>query len=433
MFGLDKYGGGIGLHRIYRFCDIHSIDMEYLSDVSVVVTGSKGKGSTARFIYQTLCDSIHEVGCFTSPHLIDVAERYEFAGRRITNDVFNHYKAQVLTFSEQLRSAGDSLGEFELLFLVALKWYSDLRPRAIVWEAGIGGRYDPVRTLRAPLSVLTSVELEHTELLGNSPELIAYDKLDAIRPQGRAFISPSVSPTLRERLAAFGAAAMKNISFVSDEMSIQDVRTSCAATKFVLAENSGRHYEAQIPLVGEHQVRNAVTALVASREFLKLHGIANSLEQLAPALSRTTWPGRLERISVSPDVWIDVGHTPDSVRTVCDEFLRIYHKKDVIAVFGVSYNKLVKEIASIVEERFDTVVLARAKKNGLDIAALKNEFLHARPQIVDGCEGMSDLVAQVRELAVGSGKTVIVIGGLFLAVEFAHAWRGRDPAELNFF
>src|SRR5262245_61889922 len=112
MFGLSKYGNGIGLHRIYRYCDARAIDLTYLSDVSIVVTGSKGKGSTTRFLYEALRDSLRDVGCFTSPHLLDVTERYEFAGKRIESTVFDRCKAAALGFAHQLAAEGDSLGEF---------------------------------------------------------------------------------------------------------------------------------------------------------------------------------------------------------------------------------------------------------------------------------------------------------------------------------
>src|SRR5262245_49754878 len=154
MFGLDKYGAGIGLHRIQKFCRLHAIDIERFSKISIVVTGSKGKGSTASLIYSILSGTLGDVACFTSPHLISVTERYEFVGHAISHSKFETYRQLVFEFAEKLKKEGDALGEFELLFLVALKWFTECQPRAVVWEAGIGGRYDPVRTLRAPLSVL---------------------------------------------------------------------------------------------------------------------------------------------------------------------------------------------------------------------------------------------------------------------------------------
>ena len=81
-------------------------------------------------------------------------------------------------------------GAFEFLFLLAVLWYQDKKPDAIVWEAGIGGRYDPVRSVCATVSALTSIELEHTDILGTTEELIAYDKVDALAPGGTVILSP---------------------------------------------------------------------------------------------------------------------------------------------------------------------------------------------------------------------------------------------------
>jgi dihydrofolate synthase/folylpolyglutamate synthase len=432
MFGLKKYGRGIGLHRIYKFCDERHIDLQHISNISIVVTGSKGKGSTARFIYSALCDSLGNAGCFTSPHLIDVTERYEFNGQRIDFKQFEAYKNEVLAYSGQLEQTGDSLGEFELLFLVALRWYNDICPRAIVWEAGIGGRYDPARTLGAAISVLTSVEREHTELLGDSIELIAFDKVDAVRPWGRVLVSPSVPEELRQRLAAYGRASGKNIDFVSDKVALRHIQTSVSGTQFSIVEQEGDVCHVEIPLIGAHQARNAATALLAAQAFTNRHAKVIPLDRLARSLKNIKWPGRLERISDVPDVWIDVGHTPESVRIVCDEFLRLYTRHNAIAVLGISENKSVQEIASIVGERFDSIVLASANKNGLGIDSLFKLF-EGRTSVVCGDPDMVKLTHQMRDMLAATHRTALVVGGLFLAVEFTYAWQGNDPKTLDFF
>ena len=96
---------------------------------------------------------------------------------------FERHAETVLAFNRSLPE-GDKIGSFEFLFLLAILWFQQEKPDAIVWEAGIGGRYDPVRSVCASVSVLTSIELEHTELLGATEELIAYDKSDVVAPGG---------------------------------------------------------------------------------------------------------------------------------------------------------------------------------------------------------------------------------------------------------
>lgn len=432
MLGLDKFGDGIGLHRIIRFCRLHDIDMEFISARSIVVTGSKGKGSTARFIYSILRDVLPHVGCFTSPHLYTLLERFEHDGAYIARGLFDHHLNRALAFAQQLRGEGDRLGQFELLFLIALGWFNDLRPDCIVWEAGIGGRYDPVRVLGAVLGVLTSVEFEHTDLLGSSLEQIAFDKVDAIAPGGRIFVSPSVSSALHERLQGFGCVARKNLTFVADEIAITDIDTTVARTKFDARFKDRTSYSVTLGLLGSHQVCNAATALAAADAFLKSRAIGAPMATLIEAIAHSKLPGRMEQLAVSPDIWIDVGHTPESVRTVCDEFVRLFAGRKILAVFGVSYNKSIAEIVQIVDHRFDNVILTRAHKNGTDPAALAPYFSN-HEKILALTNSIEEAVAMVRALTTHSDQTVVVVGGLFLAVEFATAWRGQDPRSLAFF
>ena len=430
MYGLSKFGAGLGLHRILRFCDERNIDLDHLSSVSIVVTGSKGKGSTTRFTYDAVRSVFPDTGCFISPHLYNVTERYEFAGEPILPSVFEEHKREVLVFAARLADEGDSLGEFELLFLIAVSWFDRLRPRAIVWEAGIGGRYDPVRALQAPFSVLTSVELEHTDLLGPTLELIAYDKLDAVRPGGTVFVSPAVDAKLYDRLRAFGRITGKTVSFLAEDRKITRVETSVHGTSYTFADAAAREFDVALSLIGAHQAHNSLTALAVAAAYAGERAPGFSFAGVIAALRRTAWPGRLERISIVPDVWIDVGHTPESVRVVLDEFRRLYRASDVTVIFGVSYNKAIDEIAAIVEARFDQIVLTRANKNGLDVAELKKHFRD--PAKIVACHNdVVDAVAAVRSAA--QPRTVIVAGGLFLAAEFAHAWRGGDPKDLVFF
>src|SRR5262249_4379392 len=156
---------------------------------------------------------------------------------------------------------GDRLGAFEFLFLAALLWFKEEKPDAIVWEAGIGGRYDPVRTLEAGVVGLTGVELEHTQILGSTEELIAYDKIDALTPGGVLVVSPSVPEKLRGRITAYCSLTDRKVMFL-DELVIRDVDNAADGVKFTLAGQGGAFTRVKLGLIGRHQIDNALTALV---------------------------------------------------------------------------------------------------------------------------------------------------------------------------
>jgi dihydrofolate synthase/folylpolyglutamate synthase len=150
MFGLNRFGDGISIPRILAFFDAHSVDVADLSRRSIAATGTNGKGSTARFLAGALEATGIRVGVFTSPHLFDVRERITIGDAMIPQEAMERHARTVLAFNDKLPQGG-KMGAFELLFLVALLWFRDEAPDAIVWEAGIGGRYDAVRTVGAKL------------------------------------------------------------------------------------------------------------------------------------------------------------------------------------------------------------------------------------------------------------------------------------------
>jgi dihydrofolate synthase/folylpolyglutamate synthase len=150
-----------------------------------VVTGSNGKGSTAAF-----CAGIGRAyglrtGLFTSPHLYRFNERFQVDGAEIGDDDLARLKLRIETaIAEISRRRGEQFGAFEALFALACLYFQESECDFAVFEAGIGGRYDPVRLVGARVTCVTSVDYEHVELLGNSLELIASDKSDACASGG---------------------------------------------------------------------------------------------------------------------------------------------------------------------------------------------------------------------------------------------------------
>jgi dihydrofolate synthase/folylpolyglutamate synthase len=417
MFGLAKFGDGIGLTRILRFYREFGVDTDALSRRSIVVTGSNGKGSTSRFLEAALTASGRRAGLFTSPHLFDYRERFAIGDMRISQQAFDRHAATVLAFNRR-QPQGDRLGAFEFLFLVAILWFEEEKPDAV------GGRYDPVRTLKSRLGALTGLELEHTQILGATEELIAYDKIDAVAPGGSLVISPSVSPEHRERIETFCNLADKRPVFVGDAFEFGGVHNTADGTSFI-----ARGHKATINLIGRHQVDNALTAFLAAARWLDVTPDLTEQRRLLDAISKTSWPGRLEHVATHPDLWIDVGHTPKAVDLVTSAFLDFNPREKTLIVFGVSASKDVANIAATVAGRFDHVILTRAHKAGADIASFANAFagkqITIEPDIVKATR-------LARQRAEREGMTVLAVGGLFLAAEVQHAWNGGDPAELEF-
>lgn len=433
MFGLPKFGDGLGLHRIERFFATHGIDREALSRCSIAVTGSNGKGSTSRFIAAALEACGHRAACFTSPHLFDVRERFLLGETTISVETFDRHAQSVLGFNRALPE-GDRMGAFEFLFLVAILWLEEERPDSIVWEAGIGGRYDPVRTVKARVSALTSIELEHTALLGATEELIAYDKIDALAPGGTLVVSPSVPANLHDRISAYAKLADKRVHFVAQAFAIEGLVNQTEGTQFSLTsrDRPDDSRQVRLHLIGRHQADNATTAFCAACAWRGVEPSPTAEAPMLAAIGAATWPGRLEHVETRPDLWIDVGHTPHALDLVTDAFLDLVPRGNTLVVFGVSASKEVARIAETVAAKFDRFILTRAHKSGADPAAFASAF-RQRAADVTLIPDIAAAAREARQRAGAENLTVLAVGGLFLAVEFEHAWRGGDPTELDFF
>lgn len=431
MFGLPKFGDGIGLHRIERFFQEKRIDRASLSRRSIAVTGTNGKGSTARFLTTVIGATGLKVGCFTSPHLFDVRERFTLGDAMIPKDVFEGHARTVLDFNAA-QPEGDKLGSFEFLFLIAILWFQNEKPDAIVWEAGIGGRYDPVRTVCALVSTLTSIELEHTELLGATEELIAYDKVDALAPGGTVVLSPSIDARLTARIGAFGRLSGKVAVGALQGRRMGEVTNTEDGARFTYGAGEAEH-SVELKLAGRHQAENAVTAVRAAEIWMgaRASEVSSHLPEMLAALSSTKWPGRLERVAKGSDLWIDVGHTPRALDMVTRTFLEFAPKEKTLVVFGVSAVKEVGLIAEVVAGRFEHFILTKALKGGAEPESFAAAFRKHAPDVTIEPD-IAAAAKLARDRAAKKRLTVLAVGGLFLAVEIQHAWKGGDPRELEF-
>src|ERR1700716_4570088 len=185
MFNLPKYGEGVCLARLAALLDALAVDRARLQRNSVVVTGSNGKGSTAAFCANIARAYGLRTGLFTSPHLLRVNERFQVDGALVCDDDLARLKSRIeAAIAEISQRRGEKFGAFEALFALACLYFQESDCAFAVFEAGIGGRYDPVRLAGALATCVTSVDYEHVELLGHSLGLIASHQSDACAAGG---------------------------------------------------------------------------------------------------------------------------------------------------------------------------------------------------------------------------------------------------------
>ena len=232
MFDLPKYGAGVGLARMAELLEALAVDRAKLTRISVVVTGSNGKGSTAAF-----CAGIGRAyglrtGLFTSPHLYRFNERVQVDGVPIEDADLARLRQRIEAAIAQVSARrGEQFGAFEALFALACLHFQETACDFAVFEAGIGGRYDVTRLIGALVTCVTSVDYEHVELLGPSLQLIASDKSDACAAGGTIVYGENCR-SLRPHLIEYNRHRAVTPLFVREQIGIDGEAASVSGQQF---------------------------------------------------------------------------------------------------------------------------------------------------------------------------------------------------------
>ncbi len=438
MFDLPKYGDGVCLARMADLLDALAVDRARLSHISVVVTGSNGKGSTAVF-----CAGIGRAcglrtGLFTSPHLYRWNERFQVDGADIGDDDLARLKSRIeVAIAEITRRTGEKFGAFEALFALACLYFQERNCGFAVFEAGIGGRYDPVRLVGAQLTCVTSVDYEHVELLGNSLQLIASDKSDACASGGTIVYGENCR-NLRPHLIEYNRNRAIASRFVRDEIGISGESLSTSGQRFDFRFEAHEFRLLEMSLLGTFQFNNAAIAVA-----LFLLWLAHAQPGEAPGkiesavrsgLREARWPGRLEPIKQDPLTVIDVGHSPDGIRQSLASLKAIHGAEGWILVIGVSFDKNADEIVAALALSFDTIICTSAHHKGADAKTIAAAVRRANPEAdVHIAATVENAVDGSNALARSQHRKIYVAGGLFLAIEYAVAANGGRAQDLRFF
>jgi dihydrofolate synthase/folylpolyglutamate synthase len=438
VFELPKYGDGVCLARIAALLDALAVDRARLSRASVVMTGSNGKGSTAAFCAGIARAGGVRTGLFTSPHLYRFNERIQVDGSPIGDDDLARLVLRIeIAIAEISQRRGEKFGAFEALFALACLHFQESGCDFMVFEAGIGGRYDPVRLVGALAACVTSVDYEHVELLGHSLELIASDKSDACAAEGTIVYGENCAK-LRPHLTEYNRNRAIASRFVRDEIGISGESVSASGQCFDFRFGGYEFGSLEMNLQGAFQFNNAAIAVTLFLIWLGRVRSGKTAADIEAAvrsgLRDTRWPGRLEIIRQNPRTVIDVGHTPDGIRQSLASLKAIHGPQRWILVAGVSRDKKASEIVGALAPCFDTIICTAAHHKGADAKIIAAAAREANPDAeVHLAATIEDAVRLSHSLAASLDRKIYVAGGLFLAVEYAVVVRGGRAEDLNFF
>jgi len=375
------------------------------------VAGTNGKGSTAAMLESVLRAAGHRTGLYTSPHLIDFAERIRAGGATIPHDAV---VALVADARATLEPAGIALTHFEYATLVAFEWFARIGVEVAVVEVGLGGRLDATNVVDAAATAVTSIALDHEEFLGDDLATIAAEKAGILAPGVPAVVGalpPVADAVVQARAAALGAPLRR--AAVGGRL--VEVADGLAFT----GEGASGWDRLHLGLRGAFQRANAEVALTV---LAAVQGrFPCSPDAVRRGLCAVSWPGRLAILGTSPLILADAAHNPAGVEALVAELPAMLAGRPMVLVVAVMHDKPWAEMLARLLPFARAVVCTQVGRRAVDPSALAAVARPAREAVV--CPDPRRALERARALATADGA-VLVTGSLFLVGE-AYAAAGR--------
>jgi dihydrofolate synthase/folylpolyglutamate synthase len=316
-------------------------------DIKVIhVAGTNGKGSTCSFMNNILLAAGKTVGMFTSPHLVKINERIKINGRDISDEKFLEAFLGVKEVVDNvIKEGGEHPTFFEYIFLVGIKALHDAKVEYGIFEVGLGGRLDATNIIEKPLvSVITSVSMDHMEILGDTIEHIAKEKAGIIKENTPVVYYGEVEAV--DRIIRDEVEKKGTIGFSIKNSDIKINSKTNKAIDFCFANSYDKYGRFEVPFVMEYQTRNAALAICAAKLIMK----DIDEDTIGKGLKDTVWSGRMEL--VADRTYIDGAHNYDGVLQFKEYVNELVHKENagVYILFTVVKEKEYYEMMNLIEE-----------------------------------------------------------------------------------
>lgn len=307
------------------------------------VTGTNGKTSTARMIESLLRAHDVRTGRYSSPHLVSVTERIAIDGDSVDDETFVRIWHEIAPYlqivDDELAAAGENkMTYFEAITVLGFAIFADAPVDVAIIEVGLGGITDATNVGDGQVSVVTPISLDHTELLGDTTELIAQEKAGIIKPGG--FLVSAAQPADAAQVLLERARELEvPYRFEGVEFGVENRTVAVGGQQLDLQGLAGRYPGILLPLHGEHQAQNAAVALAAVEAFIGGGETELNHDLVMEGFGAATSPGRLEVIRTAPSVLIDAGHNPDGIRASANAIKESFGFSKLVLVVGILAEK----------------------------------------------------------------------------------------------
>jgi len=402
-----------GLERITELCEKMGNPQDSLRFLHIA--GTNGKGSTSSMLASVLEKAGYSVGLFTSPFVEEFGERIRLNGENIPEQALADITSLVKSVADTMT---DKPTEFEMITAIGLEYYKRTKPDYVVFECGLGGRFDSTNIIKTTvLSLITGIDLDHTALLGDTPEKIAWEKAGIVKAGVPVLFgegTDGAAEVVRKEAEALSSSFTR-----TDYAKLHGITSDLGGTDFSFGE---KRYH--LGLLGLYQTRNAANVLTAI-DILRENGHRIPEEAVVAGLSAAQWKARFEILGRDPLVIYDGAHNPQGIAGAVEN-IRHYlaplgENGKIDLLMGVmadkDHDRMIAMLSPFAKKVF-TVTPANARS--LDSAEVKREFIthgvdgEAFPDLADG-------VSAAKRHAKENGVPLLCLGSLYMYADVKKA------------
>ncbi len=393
---------------------------------SAHIAGTNGKGSTAAFLESILRHAGFRTGLYTSPHLEKINERIRINGEEISDKSFAAVFTRLQALVEELLAAHKLRAHptyFECVTAMAFECFARERVEFGVFEVGLGGRLDATNILLPAVTIITRIDFDHENFLGHSLKEIAGEKAGILKPEVAVVIAEQRSEAREVILARAGELGCEVIE-TTRAFQIADESSQNGFFRARVTElSSGDSFEIAPSLPGRFQLQNAMSAVAAAR-YLANCDFRISAADITEGISSTVWPGRLEKLQSSPDVYLDGAHNPSAARELATFLEQNFPGRKIWLIYGALRDKAVDEVAGQLFPLASEVIFTEPRTSRAISATRLAEIAshHAsRFTVISSAEQAFD-----QALAEAApGDAIFITGSLYLVGQLRHYWKQR--------
>ena len=409
---VGNFGSNYGLERTYRLLEILGNPQENLKLIHIA--GTNGKGSITAMVTELLKGKGFKVGMYTSPFLEEFEERIQINGVNIPKIKLGELMDEVKAAVDKVVLEGyNHPTEFEIITCLMLLYFKEECVNYGVVEVGLGGRLDSTNVISPILSIIASISFDHTNLLGNTLGEIASEKAGIIKNNIPVVIYPQEEEAYKVIKSKAEEMNATLYSLDDAEGILVEVLNDAGYYQRIGVRLEGEKFEVDLPLLGEHQIKNLLVALKAYKIICKNEKLSFNIEEVKSSISKVRWIGRLEVMSQKPLVVIDGAHNIQGITALNENVKKYFKYNNIYLLLGILADKEVEKMVKVITPSAKKVYALTPHSERAELCEdLKEVILKYNSNCI-AVEDYKEALKMVCEEA-GENDLILISGSLYM-------------------